>query len=612
MKVDNGKALKALFSFTKGSRISFFAAIAATLIASVLSLLDPLVVRGLLDGLASGEMPAFAAEVLSFLGMGGGLAGAVALAAIMILAFHLSSGAFLFLRGLFSASAAEGAALRLRRRLFAKILALPYRYHRGANPGDLIQRSTSDVETIRRFLQSQIEELSRSAFMCAAVIAFMVSLDPGMALVCLSLVPLIFGFSVLFFMKIQKAFERSDQAESEMTSVLQEFLSNVRVVKAFARGDYEEGRFEAKNAAYRDTTTGLIDLFGWYWSISSLLCMLQSGIVLCAGGWAAATGAISLGTMISFFAYTGRLLWPVRQLGRVLTELGKVLVSSGRVQEILSLDDEGERGGTRFGPVRGEIRLEGVSLSFEGRKALEGIDLTIAPGETLAILGKAGSGKSCLASLLSRLERPDEGRVLLDGRDIAAMDASWLRRRVAVVLQEPFLFSRSLGDNLKVAAPGAADEALDAAIDDACLRETLSAFKDGLATAVGEEGVTLSGGQRQRVAIARSLLLDPDVLVLDDSLSAVDTETDKRIREALAARRGARTTVIITHRVSTLAKADRILVLEDGKIAALGSHAELSAREGLYRRLWLIQSDLESELEAELSAGPSAEGLAAS
>jgi ATP-binding cassette subfamily B protein len=571
-----------LLAYTKGGRGLFVAAMASTVAATLFSLLDPLVVRAVLDYLvdpAGKAMPAWIPGDLRLWAAAGA-----------IVALNLVAGLFLYLRGYLSALASEGAAERLRARLYAKLLALPAAYHSKARAGDLVQRSTSDVDTVRKFLATQLEELSRSFCMFAIAAAIMFAIDWRMALVALCLVPLVFAFTVSFFRKIQEVFARCDEAEAKMTSVLQENLAGIRVVRAFDRARHEEARFDARNAAYTATTVRLIDLFGWYWSISSFLCMAQTGIVLATGGCLAALGIISPGTMILFFAYTGRLLWPVRQLGRVLTELGKALVSTGRIQEIL--EAEGESGGDLLPGGRGLLELRGVSLEYEaGKKVLSGIDLRIEPGETLAILGRTGSGKSSLVHLFQRLFDPTEGEVLLDGVDLRGLTLEALRKKVAIVLQEPMLFSRSLLDNIRLARPGAAMEAVELAVRESSLDAVVAKFERGYETAVGEEGVTLSGGQRQRVAIARALLLESEVLVLDDSLSAVDAETDARIREALEARRGRRTTIVIAHRISTLAGADRILVLEGGRIAQEGSHAELILAEGLYRKVWEIQNE---------------------
>jgi ATP-binding cassette, subfamily B, bacterial len=424
----------------------------------------------------------------------------------------------------------------------------------------------------------------------------MFALDWRMSLVSMFLVPPIFLWSYLFFRRIQKAFRASDEAESAMTSVIQENLHGIRVVRAFARGDYESARFGEKNMAHADITKRLIQLHGTYWGVSVGLSMVQMAVVLVVGAFWAVKGSISMGTVIMFFAYVGRFLWPVRQMGRVLTEFGKTTVSLDRMNHILSEREEYASDGTLRPALSGNVEFRNVRFEYEpGRPVLDGISFSVRAGETVAVLGRTGSGKSSLVHLIPRLAEVSSGAVLVDGIDVRAISKECLRSQVGLVLQEPFLYSRSLESNVALGVPGAERGEIDEAARIACLSGVVAGFEKGWETQVGEQGVTLSGGQRQRAAIARMLLRSPRILILDDSLSAVDTETDAFIRSELERLRGRMTVIVIAHRITTLAGADRILVMEEGRIADQGTHEELVSRAGLYRDIWNLQSAVDGD-----------------
>ncbi len=419
-------------------------------------------------------------------------------------------------------------------------------------------------------------------------IPLMLALDPRMTLVSVLVIPPIVIFSIVFFRRVRSAFKQVDEAEGKMTSTLQENLTGIRVVRAFARQEYEKEKFEARNAVHRDLDFRLYKLMAWYWSTSDLMCMGQKALVLAAGGYWLATGQLKVGAFYFFLAVVNMFIWPVRMMGRILTELGKATVSIGRIGEILEKARETDPVKTEVGTVagrRGEVVFERVIFHHGGEKhILDDISFRISPGQTVALLGPSGAGKSTIVNLLLRFYDPESGVIRLDGQDIGTMERKAVRSQIAVVMQEPFLYSKTLRENIRLGRQSAPEEEIEEAASMACVHASILEFEKGYDTLVGERGVTLSGGQRQRVAIARALLGNTPILILDDALSAVDTETESMILEALARRRGKHTTILIAHRLSTLMSADRILVLDHGRLIQEGTHASLLEEDGLYRR----------------------------
>ncbi len=603
------RPLTVLWRAMSGVRSVFALAFACVILAALASLVDPLVIRFTLDSVLAGKAPELPAPFDSMLASLGGtsyLARNLWLCGLALLGASLVNALFSFLRGNLSAVAAERTAKNLRDRLAAHLDALPASYFGQASAGDLVQRATSDMDTVRRFLATQVEEVGRAVALLSLTVVMMAGIDGPMTLVSVPVIPAVFAFSYLFFRKIQKAFTISDEAEAALTQVLEENLHGIRVVRAFAREDFEIDRFDARNRRFTGETRKLIVLFGWYWGISVLLCAAQEAATIGFGASRVAAGLLSAGTYLAFIAYVGRVLWPVRQLGRTLTEVGKAMVSLGRITQVLNAPDEFSRDrvrlintGARAGrEPRGRIEIDRLCVEYEpGKRVLADVSFTVEPGETVAILGRTGSGKSTLAATLVRLVEPSSGSIRLDGVDIALIDRRELRELVGIVLQEPYLFSRSLRENVELGTGPLGEGELERASQLSGLSPVVASFEAGWATAVGEEGVTLSGGQRQRLALARTLAKRPRVLVLDDTLSALDTETDAAVRRALggettAAARAAGTaptTIIVAHRITTLMGADRIIVLEEGRVADIGTHAELLSRPGLYSRVWEIQ-----------------------
>jgi ATP-binding cassette subfamily B protein len=583
----------------RGNRLLYFGSIIFVGLATLLSLVSPLIMRFTLDNVIYGrsmELPAFLDRIV--VGFGGidGLRRNLWICGLALLAITIVNGVFQFVKGRWSAAASESIAKQLRDDLYDHIQRLPYDSHVKAETGDLIQRCTSDVETVRRFLSVQLVELGRAIIMLVAAIFIMIKIDKQMTLASVLVVPIIFTFAFVFFIKVQKAFLKADESEGRLSNILQENLTGVRVVRAFGRQVYEDEKFDRQNIEYRDLVNKLIRLLAMYWSLSDGLALFQIALVVVLGVYRASSGQITFGDMNVFVSYVSMLLWPIRQMGRILTDMGKTLVSVGRIQEILERPVESQDEDSVEAPINGDIVFENVDFEYEkGKPILKNLSFRVKQGQTVAILGPTGSGKSSLVHLLQRLYDYTGGSITIGGVELKKIDKKWLRRQVGLVLQEPFLYSKTIKENIRIARPSASDEEVYQASRIASVHDVISEFEKGYDTPVGEKGVTLSGGQKQRVAIARTIINDCSILIFDDSLSAVDTETDAAIRRELNKRSKEISTFIISHRVTTLAEADLILVLDEGRLIQSGSHQDLSQQPGLYQRIWSIQNSMEEE-----------------
>lgn len=597
--------MKKLLKLTRGNRLLYMAAILSIAAATFVAMVEPMVMKVTIDSIIGGkalDVPAPIEKLVLLVGGTKVLWRNLWICSLALVTLTCTRGVFLFLRGRLSAQAAENIARNMRVALYDHIQNLPYGYHIKAESGDLIQRCTSDVDTVRKFFASQMVEIGRAFFIVTFAVIMMLSLNKKMTVIAMVIVPIIFIFSYVFFHKIKNTFEKADAQEGVLTSVLQENLSGVRVVKAFGRQNFEIEKYEKENIKYRDLNFKLIKLLSNYWSTSDILCMTQIGLVLVSGIYFAVNGEISLGTLVVFNTYEGMLLWPVRQLGRILSDMGKMSVSLDRISNILDEPVEREYGKSLKPEIKGEISFENVNFEYDkGNEILRDISFTVKKGETVAIVGPTGSGKSSLVHLLLRLYDYNSGSIKIDGVELLDIERKHIRSNVGIVLQEPFLYSRTIKENIKMAKLDSKDIEIHNAATVAAVHNVITSFEKGYDTIVGEKGVTLSGGQRQRVAIARTLIKDMPILIFDDSLSAVDAETDRVIREELKKKSENNTTFIISHRISTVMAADKIIVLNHGKIECIGNHEMLIKKDGIYKRIWEIQTSLD-DLEDEAKA----------
>ncbi len=526
----------------------------------------------------------------------------VAAAFVGLAAFQ---GTFSFLAGRLAARAAEGTTRRLRDAFYDQVQKMPFSYLDRTPTGELIERATSDMDAVRRFYADQAIGFGRIVLMLGVNLAAVLSMNVRLGLASIIVLPFVLVVSVIFFTAISKRYEKYQEQEAILSTTLQENLTGVRVVKAFARQAFETDRFEAVNVEKYRRGRRLVTMNALFWPLTDIICALQMVGGFLFGAVLAIRGTISVGTYMAFVAMIAQIIWPIRFLGRLIVDISSGLVSYKRVMTVMMETQEPLAAGIPIlGPrLRGDLVFHDVSFGYDPAKPiLSGVSFNCSSGQSIALLGSTGSGKTSLVNLVPRFYDYTGGSITLDGRELAEYARHDLRRQVGIVEQEPFLFSRSLRENITYGVAGdVSDEAVEEAARSAAIHDVILTFPKGYDTMVGEKGVTLSGGQKQRVAIARTLLKDPAILILDDSTSSVDTETEAAIRAALEILMKGRTTFIIAHRIQSLMKADLILVFDKGRIVERGTHASLLAAGGMYRRIFDLQTRIETELKEEIS-----------
>jgi len=583
------RKINLILRFFSGAKIYFVTAIFASLMMTLLNSLTPQIFKFTIDSVLGSEKYPFLKE--NFWVM-----------ALCIIATALLSGLFMFLCRYHTAKAGENFAENMRNTLFSHVQKLPMSWHDKNQTGDIIQRCTSDVEVIRNFVVTQLLEVFRTIFLVTVSFGMMMSMNPKLSFIVLGFIPLIVAYSGIFYRLIARRFTDADEAEGALSTVVQENATGVRVVRAFGREKFEMDRFREKNDAFANLWIKLGTLSGLYWGVGGIITGLLVVTVIVLGAVEAVRGNMTVGEFVAFASYNTTLVWPVRALGRILSDMSKAGVSFERVEYIIGASEE-NYGGAAKSQTSCDVTFENVTFAYEnGQTVLKDISFDIPQGTTLGILGGTGSGKSTIAQLMTRFYELGEGAgdIVIGGRSVKDIPLHELRHMVGIVLQEPFLYSRTIKENILSANPDATMEEIRAAAKIACVDETIMNFPDGYDTLVGERGVTLSGGQRQRVAIARMLLQKSPIMIFDDSLSAVDSETDSLIRKALKERMKDATVIIISHRITTLMSADKIMVLHQGEISEMGTHSELISQQGIYRRIYDIQMSHDDRKEVEM------------
>lgn len=592
-----------LFSFLRGCRAFFVISILASVCSSLCELIIPKIISFTVDSLLGDEpfdFPDFLKwfeDILGDVGVGRLLI----FIALLILAIAVLMGLCKYLENVFNRKGSETLVENMRNRLYDHISRLPFAWSMKNQTGDIIQRCTSDVETVKAFLSEQLTSVVSTTLLIVMSLLFMFGINTTLACIALVSIPIVIAYSAFFHGKIGSRFQECDENEGRLSSIVQENLTGVRVVRAFGREKYEVDKFTVQNDVYCNAWVKLNRLMSLFWAAGDLISGLQVMIILTVGTVLCVDGKLSTGDFIAIVSYNSMLSWPVRSLGRVISEMSKTGVSIGRIGEIMSAEEEQDVPDAVDPDMNGDIVFSHVSFAYDKTtEILHDISLEIKKGTTVGILGMTGSGKSTLVSLLCKLyDLPENGgKITLSGTDIRNIKASSLRKNIGIVLQEPFLFSRTLRENIGMTFDDltVAEDAIREAARAACLDETIRNFTNGYETTVGERGVTLSGGQKQRTAIARLLAAAPPVMIFDDSLSAVDSETDAKIRAALREKTADSTVILISHRIQTLMSADKIIVMSGGKITESGTHDELLRMDGIYKKINDIQTGLPEEI----------------
>lgn len=581
--------LKGIWRLMQGFRLKYSGAVFCIGVAAAAKTFTYLLLRYFVDSYFVNEIRSVTLPVI----------------ALGFLGLALAEGGFTFLSGILASQTAEGITKRTRDFLYDHLQHLTFAYHSKTKTGELIERSTSDVDAMRRFFSDQAIQIGRIVLLFIINFVALLQLNVKLALLSVIVVPLVLLVSIILFKKVSKAYEAYQEQEAILSTTLQENLAGVRVVKAFSRQEYEMMKFERDNWEKFVRGKYLLLMHSLFWPVSDILCgaQLMTGYIIAAT--MAIHGDITVGTYLAYSGMVIYIIYPLRNLGRIIVQTSTGLVSYGRVMDIIKESREPLDQGDYLpsGNLHGKIEFDDVKFEYEpDDHTLEDISFKTNPGQVVALLGSTGSGKSTLVNLLPRFFEYTGGRIMLDGIELNRYPRKYLRQQIGIVEQEPFLFSRSIRENITYGVGREiTDQEVEAAARAAAIHDVILSFKEGYATKVGERGVTLSGGQKQRITIARTILKNPRILILDDSTSSVDTETEFEIRDALQNLMKDRTTFIIAHRIQSITDADLILVMDKGRIIQRGKHNQLVRESGIYRQIFNIQTRIEIELEKELS-----------
>ena len=595
-----------ILDFLKGSKHFFVISILSAMTVTALDMLSPQLIRTTVDSIIGNEelkLPGFVIDWIERIGGVEFLRSHIWVIGCIIAGIALVAAIFKYLNMLFNAKGAESLVQNMRDKLFSHIQRLPFSWHMKNQTGDIIQRCTSDVDMIKSFISEQMTSIFRVVILITMSLIFMFSMNVKLATVAVCSIPIIIAYSTYFHSHIRDRFTECDENEGVLSTIAQENLTGVRVVRAFGREKFEKDRFEKQNNIYTDAWMKLCKVLALFWGAGDLMSGLQIMLVVILGAVFAVNGEMTAGDYIAFISYNGMLTWPVRSLGRMISEMSKAGVSIERIRYIMNSEAEEDKPDAVMPDMHGDIEFKNVSFSYGEAPILQNISFKIPQGTTFGILGSTGSGKSTLMYLLNRLyDLPAEnGQITIGGVDVADMKGEWVRSNIGMVLQEPFLFSRTIAENIGITKKEMNLSEIRRAAAIACVDESISEFSKGYDTIVGERGVTLSGGQKQRTAIARMLTQETAIMVFDDSLSAVDADTDARIRQELRKNLGTSTVILIAHRVTTLMQSDCIMVMDKGKIVEIGTHEELMNNNGTYRKIYDMQMSLPEEVSADAS-----------
>ena len=588
--------------FLKGCYLLFGASIFSSIVTTFLNVVLPQIISFTIDSVIDDQEPS--SIFAYFAGLFGGveyLKRNIWILAVIIICIALVMALFQYGVTYFNQRANQSLMRRMRNCLFSHIQRLPLRWHIEHQTGDIIQRCTSDADAISNFISNQLVYLFRIIIIVVLSLTFMFITNLKLALIAAAFIPVLIGSSLVVYSRARKSFKKCDEEEGVLSTIAQENLTGVRVVRAFGRERYERDKFEKQNVYYTGLWVKILRFMSVYWTANDLLAALQCMVLIIVGSLFCINGEMSAGELVAFISYNTLLMGPVRQLGRIISNMSRAGVSIARIGEIMNAEEEdyGEAG-----PLSGDIEFKNVGFSYEeGKSVLHDVSFKVPQGSTLGVLGSTGSGKSTLMYLLDRLYPVTEGTITIGGKDINDIPPATIRSNIGLVLQEGYLYTGTIAENISVAGDDISQKDVEHAAEAACVDENIRSFAQGYDTVVGERGVTLSGGQKQRVSIARTLVRKTPILIFDDSLSAVDSDTDAAIRARLANEFGGATVILISHRITTVMHADNIIVMENGTIAEQGTNHELLQQNGIYRQIYDMQMSLPDELKKEVGYG---------
>ena len=600
-KTEKKERRKLIFYFLRGAKAFFLISILSSTLSALADMISPQIIRITIDKVIGNKDVTYSRFIMRIVNAFGGFAYLKAhiwIVALAVLAVALVKVISQYSFRVFNTKGGETLVKTMRDKLFSHIERLPFSWHMKNKTGDIIQRCTSDIDTLRNFISEQMTGIFRIVIMLTMSLIFMFRMNVLMTLVAMIPMPVVLLYSLQFHKVVRKEFQNCDENEGKLSAMVQENLTGVRVVRAFGREKHELDRFSQHNKYYTSLWIKVSHSLARFWSLSDFIMGVQILIMIVVGSALCIKGDMTEGDFVSFISYNSMLIWPVRQLGRMISEMSKASVSIERIQYIMKSEEERDAPGAGEADMSGDIVFDNVTFAYENcPEILKNISFTAKGGKVLGILGGTGSGKSTLMFLLDKLYDLPEGNgtISIGGTDIRHIRTRYLREHIGMVLQEPYLFSRTIKENIGITDEKLTLSDIREAARDACLDDTVMGFAQQYDTKVGERGVTLSGGQKQRAAIARMLTQHAPIMILDDSLSAVDTQTDAKIRHALDKHFGSVTVIIISHRITTLQRCDRIVVLDKGVVAETGTHDELKDAGGIYSLIYQSQSALGEE-----------------
>jgi len=603
-KYNKASTLSLLNFFLQGAKGYFVLCIIFAALSAVFDMVSPQIIRITIDDVFGEQIPTQGSLTYKLIRALGGVENLQRNLWILALGIIISALLKVSCQYLFrvtNSKASETFLKNMRDSLFKHLEHLPFQWHSANHTGDILQRCTSDIDMVKNFFAEQMTALFRISLFLISSIYFMARMNITLTLISLIPTPIIFVYSYTYFKQVGSHFRECDDNEGILSSICQENLTGIRVVRAFGREQYELNKFKKQNAFYTSLWENMSRIMSRYWSTADFLSGMQIMLVVVLGAYYCVNLGMTSGEYLAFVSYNYKLVWPIRMLGRMISEMSKAGVSVERIKHIMDAEEETSPDEASTPDIKQDIVFDHVSFSYGNNKVLDDVSFKIPCGSTLGILGGTGSGKSTLMMLLDKLYllKEGEGSIYIGATNINDIDTGYLRANIGFVLQETFLFSKTISENIGIRDASLDLEAIRTSARAACLDEAVMEFANGYDTSVGERGVTLSGGQKQRVSIARMLTQNAPIMIFDDSFSAVDTETDSKIRSSLEKRFGSATIIIISHRITTLSKADNIIVLEHGKIQEQGSHEFLVSNNGIYHHIYEIQSGIEEAISNE-------------